>query len=193
VGIRSSCDRHLLAASQNRIVDGAVFAVLKAVFVLGVYLNVLGRLWETVLFYMGVDVLAVKKARGDLLSCVCREITGCRKFSKAQGVLGVRLWVWHRWLSNACPLLVGDAELKGSGFSHPGGVDDLMDDELGTRKAGGRVVTVETASLDIYAKYVLRSICQQVSLSHLWASPYPYCRQMHPIWRSAAWVSQVFL
>uniref|UniRef100_A0A8C5J9N8 Mediator complex subunit 12 n=1 Tax=Junco hyemalis TaxID=40217 RepID=A0A8C5J9N8_JUNHY len=89
VGIRSSCDRHLLAASQNRIVDGAVFAVLKAVFVLG------------------------------------------------------------------------DAELKGSGFSHPGGVDDLMDDELGTRKAGGRVVTVETASLDIYAKYVLRSICQQ--------------------------------
>lgn len=75
--------------------DGAVFAVLKAVFVLGVYLNVLGRLWETVLFYMGVDVLAVKKARGDLLSCVCREITGCRKFSKAQGVLGVRLWVWH--------------------------------------------------------------------------------------------------
>uniref|UniRef100_A0A8B9MKJ9 Mediator complex subunit 12 n=1 Tax=Accipiter nisus TaxID=211598 RepID=A0A8B9MKJ9_9AVES len=89
VGIRSSCDRHLLAASQNRIVDGAVFAVLKAVFVLG------------------------------------------------------------------------DAELKGSGFSHPGGVDDLMDDELGTRKASGRVVTVETASLDIYAKYVLRSICQQ--------------------------------
>uniref|UniRef100_A0A8C0ECV7 Mediator complex subunit 12 n=1 Tax=Bubo bubo TaxID=30461 RepID=A0A8C0ECV7_BUBBB len=89
VGIRSSCDRHLLAASQNRIVDGAVFAVLKAVFVLG------------------------------------------------------------------------DAELKGSGFSHPGGVDDLMDDELGTRRAGGRVVTVETASLDIYAKYVLRSICQQ--------------------------------
>lgn len=42
-----------------------------------------------------------------------------------------------------------------------------MDDELGTRKAGGRVVTVETASLDIYAKYVLRSICQQVSLPHL--------------------------
>lgn len=38
MGIRSSCDRHLLAASQNRIVDGAVFAVLKAVFVLGAYL-----------------------------------------------------------------------------------------------------------------------------------------------------------
>lgn len=39
VGIRSSCDRHLLAASQNRIVDGAVFAVLKAVFVLGTCLG----------------------------------------------------------------------------------------------------------------------------------------------------------
>uniref|UniRef100_A0A670KGV6 Mediator complex subunit 12 n=1 Tax=Podarcis muralis TaxID=64176 RepID=A0A670KGV6_PODMU len=39
VGIRSSCDRHLLAASQNRIVDGAVFAVLKAVFVLGMCLG----------------------------------------------------------------------------------------------------------------------------------------------------------
>ncbi|KAH0630773.1 hypothetical protein JD844_003966 [Phrynosoma platyrhinos] len=86
VGIRSSCDRHLLAASQNRIVDGAVFAVLKAVFVLG------------------------------------------------------------------------DAELKGSGFSHPGGVDDLMEDD---KKPAGRMVSIETASLDVYAKYVLRSICQQ--------------------------------
>ncbi|KAL7979597.1 hypothetical protein Chor_004755 [Crotalus horridus] len=86
VGIRSSCDRHLLAASQNRIVDGAVFAVLKAVFVLG------------------------------------------------------------------------DAELKGSGFSHPGGMDDLLDDD---KKSAGRMVSIETASLDVYAKYVLRSICQQ--------------------------------
>uniref|UniRef100_A0A670KMW4 Mediator complex subunit 12 n=1 Tax=Podarcis muralis TaxID=64176 RepID=A0A670KMW4_PODMU len=42
VGIRSSCDRHLLAASQNRIVDGAVFAVLKAVFVLGMCLGNVG-------------------------------------------------------------------------------------------------------------------------------------------------------
>lgn len=51
-----------------------------------------------------------------------------------------------------------------------------MDDEMGTRKAGGRVVTVETASLDIYANYVLRSICQQVSLSHPCACPYLFCR-----------------
>ncbi|KAJ1196557.1 hypothetical protein NDU88_000425, partial [Pleurodeles waltl] len=89
VGIRSSCDRHLLAASQNRIVDGAVFAVLKAVFVLG------------------------------------------------------------------------DTELKGSGFSHTGGAEDLTEDDLGSKKPGGRAVSIETASLDLYAKYVLRSICQQ--------------------------------
>uniref|UniRef100_A0A452H3B1 Mediator complex subunit Med12 domain-containing protein n=1 Tax=Gopherus agassizii TaxID=38772 RepID=A0A452H3B1_9SAUR len=89
VGIRSSCDRHLLAASQNRIVDGAVFAVLKAVFVLGTYL---------------------------ILDWTCERETR---------------------------------------------VDDLMEDELGAKKSAGRTVSIETASLDIYAKYVLRSICQQ--------------------------------
>lgn len=41
VGIRSSCDRHLLAASQNSIVVGAVFAVLKAVFMLGMNIYIL--------------------------------------------------------------------------------------------------------------------------------------------------------
>uniref|UniRef100_A0A4W5MEI1 Mediator complex subunit 12 n=1 Tax=Hucho hucho TaxID=62062 RepID=A0A4W5MEI1_9TELE len=89
VGIRSSCDRHLLAASQNSIVVGAVFAVLKAVFMLG------------------------------------------------------------------------DAELKGSGFSHPAGLDDIADDDIGSKKSGGHTVSIETASLDMYAKYVLKSICQQ--------------------------------
>uniref|UniRef100_A0A8C5PYK2 Mediator complex subunit 12 n=1 Tax=Leptobrachium leishanense TaxID=445787 RepID=A0A8C5PYK2_9ANUR len=88
-GIRSSCDRHLLAAAQNRIVPGALFAVLKAVFVLG------------------------------------------------------------------------DAELKGSGFSLPAGTDDITEEDLATKKTGGRPVSIETASLDVYAKYVLRSICQQ--------------------------------
>uniref|UniRef100_A0A8C8CK29 Mediator complex subunit Med12 domain-containing protein n=1 Tax=Oncorhynchus tshawytscha TaxID=74940 RepID=A0A8C8CK29_ONCTS len=83
VGIRSSCDRHLLAASQNSIVVGAVFAVLKAVFMLG------------------------------------------------------------------------DAELKGSGFSR------LDDDDIGSKKSGGHTGSIETASLDMYAKYVLKSICQQ--------------------------------
>lgn len=86
------------------------------------------------------------------------------EFTKAQDVLGGQA-LGLALMIDVCAFPVGDAELKGSGFSHPGGVDDLMDDELGTRKAGGRVVTVETASLDIYAKYVLRSICQQVSLS----------------------------
>uniref|UniRef100_A0A7N9ANR1 Mediator complex subunit 12 n=1 Tax=Mastacembelus armatus TaxID=205130 RepID=A0A7N9ANR1_9TELE len=85
VGIRSSCDRHLLAASQNSIVVGAVFAVLKAVFMLG---------------------------------------------------------------KNQC----SDAELRGSGLSHPAGLDDISE---------GRNVSIETASLDVYAKYVLKTICQQ--------------------------------
>ncbi|XP_078403088.1 mediator of RNA polymerase II transcription subunit 12 isoform X3 [Cetorhinus maximus] len=89
VGIRSSCDRHLLAASQNSIVVGAVFAVLKAIFMLG------------------------------------------------------------------------DAELKGSGFSHSGGMEDLADDDVGVKKSGSRTVSIETASLDAYAKYVLKNICQQ--------------------------------
>ncbi|KAL1246885.1 hypothetical protein QQF64_034744 [Cirrhinus molitorella] len=73
VGIRSSCDRHLLAASQNSIVVGAVFAVLKAVFML----------------------------------------------------------------------------------------DDIGEDDMGSKKSGGRNVSIETASLVVYAKYVLKSICQQ--------------------------------
>ena len=50
----------------------------------------------------------------------------------------------------------GDAELRGSGLSHPAGHDDL---------SGGRSVSIETASLDVYAKYVLKSICQQVRVN----------------------------
>lgn len=55
-----------------------------------------------------------------------------------------------------CPLLLfaGDAELRGSGLSHPAGLDDISE---------GRNVSIETASLDVYAKYVLKTICQQVS------------------------------
>lgn len=47
----------------------------------------------------------------------------------------------------------GDAELRGSGLSHPAGLDDISD---------RRNVSIETASLDVYAKYVLKTICQQV-------------------------------
>lgn len=57
---------------------------------------------------------------------------------------------------------VGDAELKGSGFSHPAGLDDIGEDDMGSKKSGGRNISIETASLDVYAKYVLKSICQQV-------------------------------
>lgn len=56
----------------------------------------------------------------------------------------------------------GDAELKGSGFSHPAGLDDIGEDDMGSKKSGGRNVSIETASLVVYAKYVLKSICQQV-------------------------------
>uniref|UniRef100_A0A452VBG6 Mediator complex subunit 12 n=1 Tax=Ursus maritimus TaxID=29073 RepID=A0A452VBG6_URSMA len=101
VGIRSSCDRHLLAASQNRIVDGAVFAVLKAVFVLGMGV---GREW-------------------------------CQKC------------VWGGVV----------AKLQRTVFLPPqGGLSDLWGGE-----EGGKYISVPQASLDVYAKYVLRSICQQ--------------------------------
>lgn len=33
---------------------------------------------------------------------------------------------------------------------------------MGSKKSGGRNISIETASLDVYAKYVLKSICQQV-------------------------------
>lgn len=65
----------------------------------------------------------------------------------------------------------GDAELKGSGFSHPAGLDDIGEDDMGSKKSGGRNVSIETASLVVYAKYVLKSICQQVMIirgSHPW-------------------------
>uniref|UniRef100_A0A8C2XHS8 Mediator complex subunit Med12 domain-containing protein n=1 Tax=Cyclopterus lumpus TaxID=8103 RepID=A0A8C2XHS8_CYCLU len=88
IGIRWSCDRHLLAASQNSIVVGAVFAVLKAVFMLG---------------------------------------------------------------KNPCSAVVS-FKLRGSGLSHPASLDDISE---------GRNVSIETASLDVYAKYVLKTICQQ--------------------------------
>lgn len=50
-------------------------------------------------------------------------------------------------------LVAGDAELRGSGLSHTAGLDDISE---------GRNVSIETASLDVYAKYVLKTICQQV-------------------------------
>uniref|UniRef100_A0A669CC26 Mediator complex subunit 12 n=1 Tax=Oreochromis niloticus TaxID=8128 RepID=A0A669CC26_ORENI len=101
IGIRSSCDRHLLAASQNSIVVGAVFAVLKAVFMLG----------------MNIYILLVSFKAS---SAPCKN--------------------WYQ------------TRLRGSGLSHTAGLDDISE---------GRNVSIETASLDVYAKYVLKTICQQ--------------------------------
>ncbi|XP_040469200.1 mediator of RNA polymerase II transcription subunit 12-like protein isoform X12 [Falco naumanni] len=100
-GIRSSCDRHLLAAAHNSIEVGAVFAVLKAI------------------------------------------------------------------------LMLGDAEigsnnvnsLKSEDFHMRGLLDGLNEDEIWgsshTLKSCGKAVSIETASLSEYARYVLRTICQQ--------------------------------
>uniref|UniRef100_A0A663E5W8 Mediator complex subunit 12L n=1 Tax=Aquila chrysaetos chrysaetos TaxID=223781 RepID=A0A663E5W8_AQUCH len=100
-GIRSSCDRHLLAAAHNSIEVGAVFAVLKAI------------------------------------------------------------------------LMLGDAEigsnnvnsLKSEEFHVRGLLDELNEDEIWgsshTLKSCGKAVSIETASLSEYARYVLRTICQQ--------------------------------
>ncbi|NXT74315.1 MD12L protein, partial [Zapornia atra] len=100
-GIRSSCDRHLLAAAHNSIEVGAVFAVLKAI------------------------------------------------------------------------LMLGDAEigsstvssLKGEDFPMRGLLDELNEEDIWgashALKACGKAVSIETASLSEYARYVLRTICQQ--------------------------------
>uniref|UniRef100_A0A8C3C2Z0 Mediator complex subunit 12L n=1 Tax=Cairina moschata TaxID=8855 RepID=A0A8C3C2Z0_CAIMO len=93
-GIRSSCDRHLLAAAHNSIEVGAVFAVLKAILMLG----------------------------------------------------------------NVNPL-------KSEDFTMRGLLEDLNEDEMWgsshTLKSCGKAVSIETASLSEYARYVLRTICQQ--------------------------------
>uniref|UniRef100_A0A663MCW4 Mediator complex subunit 12L n=1 Tax=Athene cunicularia TaxID=194338 RepID=A0A663MCW4_ATHCN len=93
-GIRSSCDRHLLAAAHNSIEVGAVFAVLKAILMLGKIIS-----------------------------------------------------------------------LKSEDFHMRGLLDELNEDEIWgsshTLKSCGKAVSIETASLSEYARYVLRTICQQ--------------------------------
>ncbi|NXD14568.1 MD12L protein, partial [Nothocercus nigrocapillus] len=97
-GIRSSCDRHLLAAAHNSIEVGAVFAVLKAILMLG-------------------------------------------------------------------DAEIGVTSLKSEDFTMRGLLDELTEDEIWgsahALKSCGRTVSVETASLSEYARYVLRAICQQ--------------------------------
>ncbi|XP_010179374.1 PREDICTED: mediator of RNA polymerase II transcription subunit 12-like protein, partial [Mesitornis unicolor] len=99
-GIRSSCDRHLLAAAHNSIEVGAVFAVLKAILMLG-----------------DAEI-------GSNVNC-----------------------------------------LKSEDFPVGGLLDELREDEIWgsspALKSCGKAVSVETASLSEYARYVLRTICQQ--------------------------------
>ncbi|XP_071609027.1 mediator of RNA polymerase II transcription subunit 12-like protein isoform X7 [Heliangelus exortis] len=101
-GIRSSCDRHLLAAAHNSIEVGAVFAVLKAILMLG------------------------------------------------DAEIG----------SNNV-----NSSLKGEDFQMRGLLDELSEDGVWgsshTLKSCGKAVSIETASLSEYARYVLRTICQQ--------------------------------
>ncbi|XP_030311777.1 mediator of RNA polymerase II transcription subunit 12-like protein [Calypte anna] len=101
-GIRSSCDRHLLAAAHNSIEVGAVFAVLKAILMLG------------------------------------------------DAEIG----------SNNI-----NSSLKGEDFQMRGLLDELSEDGVWgsshTLKSCGKAVSIETASLSEYARYVLRTICQQ--------------------------------
>ncbi|XP_064521712.1 mediator of RNA polymerase II transcription subunit 12-like protein isoform X2 [Pseudopipra pipra] len=100
-GIRSSCDRHLLAAAHNSIKVGAVFAVLKAILMLG-------------------DA----------------EI-GSNNVSS----------------------------LKSEEFHVRGFLDELNEEEIWgsshALKSCRKPVSMESASLSEYARYVLRTICQQ--------------------------------
>ncbi|KAJ7402236.1 Mediator of RNA polymerase II transcription subunit 12-like protein [Pitangus sulphuratus] len=100
-GIRSSCDRHLLAAAHNSIEVGAVFAVLKAILMLG-------------------DA----------------EI-GSNNVSS----------------------------LKREEFHVRGFLDELSEEEIWASsralKSCRKAVSMESASLSEYARYVLRTICQQ--------------------------------
>lgn len=73
---------------------------------------------------------------------------------------------WFHWCLH---VVSGDAELRGSGLSHPAGLDDISE---------GRNVSIETASLDVYAKYVLKTICQQVRIV-LSAPSESFCGNTH--------------
>ncbi|XP_021252420.1 mediator of RNA polymerase II transcription subunit 12-like protein isoform X7 [Numida meleagris] len=100
-GIRSSCDRHLLAAAHNSIEVGAVFAVLKAILMLG-----------------------------------------------------------DAEIGSSSVTAVKNEELPVRGL-----LEELPEDEAWgsshALKSCGKAVSIETASLSEYARYVLRTICQQ--------------------------------
>ncbi|XP_029425224.1 mediator of RNA polymerase II transcription subunit 12-like protein isoform X8 [Nannospalax galili] len=100
-GIRSSCDRHLLAAAHNSIEVGAVFAVLKAIMMLG------------------------------------------------DAKIG----------SNSVSSLKND-EFAVRGLRRDGIAEDIWTTSQNS-KSCGKSISIETANLREYARYVLRTICQQ--------------------------------
>uniref|UniRef100_A0A8I3W4V1 Mediator complex subunit 12L n=1 Tax=Callithrix jacchus TaxID=9483 RepID=A0A8I3W4V1_CALJA len=100
-GIRSSCDRHLLAAAHNSIEVGAVFAVLKAIMMLG------------------------------------------------DAKIG----------NNSVSTLKND-DFTMRGLRCDGNADDIWTASQNP-KSCGKSISIETANLREYARYVLRTICQQ--------------------------------
>ncbi|XP_063298596.1 mediator of RNA polymerase II transcription subunit 12-like protein [Pelobates fuscus] len=100
-GICSSCDRHLLAAAHNSIEVGAVFAVLKAILMLGD-----AEIGSNNVRCSKSDKVSVNNLLEDP---TCDELLGVQK----------------------------------------------------TLKSSEKPVVIETASLSEYARYVLRTICQQ--------------------------------
>ncbi|XP_004405066.1 PREDICTED: mediator of RNA polymerase II transcription subunit 12-like protein [Odobenus rosmarus divergens] len=100
-GIRSSCDRHLLAAAHNSIEVGAVFAVLKAIMMLG------------------------------------------------DAKIGN---------NNVSSLKNDDFTMRG--LRRDGNADDIWTASQNS-KSCGKNISIETANLKEYARYVLRTICQQ--------------------------------
>ncbi|EGV96700.1 Mediator of RNA polymerase II transcription subunit 12-like protein, partial [Cricetulus griseus] len=100
-GIRSSCDRHLLAAAHNSIEVGAVFAVLKAIMMLG------------------------------------------------DAKIG----------SNNVNALKND-DFNMRGLRRDGNAEDAWATSQNS-KSYGKSISIETANLREYARYVLRTICQQ--------------------------------
>lgn len=79
------------------------------------------------------------------------------------------------WEFTLCFCPPGDAEigsnnvssLKSGEFRVRGFLDELSEEEIWgsshTLKSCGKAVSIETASLSEYARYVLRTICQQVT------------------------------
>ncbi|XP_012668421.1 mediator of RNA polymerase II transcription subunit 12-like protein [Otolemur garnettii] len=100
-GIRSSCDRHLLAAAHNSIEVGAVFAVLKAIMMLG------------------------------------------------DAKIGS---------NNVSSLKNDDFTMRG--LRRDGNADDIWTAAQNSKPCG-KSISIETANLREYARYVLRTICQQ--------------------------------